>query len=208
MPEDRIELSTPGLLDQCSSHWATRACFFQILWKISFLTVVWNTFSFISVCIYIRLLTTAVNNHLHKNNLVDIVTAGWIWDTTCEFISKYQRICVTFFMHDDSSSHKTLGVDFSILITYVYTTWYSFHESKSRGFVTVFNLVHDFIQFNVRMVLINRNRWPWTADWYLTTDRRTIRPLFHYDKVQWWYKWAEAALNVPNKQPICIQKTI
>ena len=25
MPSERIELSTPGLLDQCSNHWATRA---------------------------------------------------------------------------------------------------------------------------------------------------------------------------------------
>jgi hypothetical protein len=25
MPSKRIELSTPGLLDQCSNHWATKA---------------------------------------------------------------------------------------------------------------------------------------------------------------------------------------
>ncbi len=36
MPEDRIELSTPGLLDQCSSHWATRAHFLLVLFFMRF----------------------------------------------------------------------------------------------------------------------------------------------------------------------------
>ena len=82
MPEDRIELSTPGLLDQCSSHWATRACFLYVLFSAS-ISIVFQTIlkrhshmPFCSSCILIYTMEIIIRNVTKQFHNIDCARWG------------------------------------------------------------------------------------------------------------------------------------